>query len=269
MPGSEDARRGWTMLLSARRVIGAQRAAVQVALDHQPVRRCGGPRCRTRRGSRTTAGTVLVLRAAPRAAACRSGEKRDSSMSRNAIQRASSRCAPQAVVERGESPRPAAVAEERRRPVVHDRDARGDIRREHLAMVVGAAVVVEEEALHPDQAVELDPLARGRRRRHGRSCRRRGSGCSASSSRTASHDAPAPRGPPGHHQRAGVIGDGMCPVHPLRVPEQPRVAHAPGPVAGAAGSPARGARPRSTALPCYGAPLPTWTSNGAHAAGPR
>ena len=41
---------------------------------------------------------------------------------------------------------------------VHNR-AVGDVRGQHLTVVVGAEVVVEEEALEADELVELDPLA--------------------------------------------------------------------------------------------------------------
>jgi hypothetical protein len=47
----------------------------------------------------------------------------------------------------------------RERPLVHDRDTRFDIWAQYLAMIVGAEVVVEVEALDSDQPVKLDPLS--------------------------------------------------------------------------------------------------------------
>ena len=43
-------------------------------------------------------------------------------------------------------------------PVVQLHDAVGHIRGQHLPKAVDAAVVVEEELLHSDEAMELDPL---------------------------------------------------------------------------------------------------------------
>jgi hypothetical protein len=45
-----------------------------------------------------------------------------------------------------------------RGPVVHLDEALLEVGRQHLTMAVGAAVVVQEEALGPDQPMELDPL---------------------------------------------------------------------------------------------------------------
>ena len=48
------------------------------------------------------------------------------------------------------------------RPLAVEHGPLGDVGRQHLAMVVGAEVVVEVEALDADELVELDPLAQVR-----------------------------------------------------------------------------------------------------------
>ena len=59
---------------------------------------------------------------------------------------------------RGEPDAPALLAGSRQLSYAELDDAVGHIRRQHLPKAVDAAVVVEEELLHSDEAMELDPL---------------------------------------------------------------------------------------------------------------
>ena len=92
-------------------------------------------------------------RRAPRAGAAPVGENRNSSASMKAIQRASSRRSLHAVAVGDVWPGQQGRVTNLRRAMPSL-----DIGREHLAVVVLAAVVVEEEALDADQSVELDPF---------------------------------------------------------------------------------------------------------------
>ncbi len=155
-------------------VIGSQRPALEIALDHQPFRFCLMPGGAEIRPADDHAGELVVLLQHLGQGRARGREEELVHVQEGDPARVLS-MSPAAVLEGGEDgPRAPVVPEERVRPPVHDHDALGDVGGEHLLVIVRAAVVVQEEPLDPHQPVELDPLRAGTRHHRGRSCRRRG-----------------------------------------------------------------------------------------------
>ena len=142
----------------------------------------GGPEvelhhAQRRSGARTRAGA--------RSGARSCGENRNSSRSMNAIQRESSRCSSRQCVEGARHGGGNRTGQSCSTTVPSL-----EVGREHLAVVVRAVVVVEEEALYAHQAMELDPFLQVRAPGRGRSCRRRGTGAALTRTYTRQPDEP-------------------------------------------------------------------------------